>query len=141
MATAAQKEIEITKRVVDLLAKAQAVLAKGWCQGTDALDADDNEVAYNSPKAVKRCVNGAILYVAASKRKTITSESIFEEMLGYVEEASGYTDITEWNDHDRRTKPQIIKGFAGAIKLAKKDLARELAAAAQRVKGVAAKRK
>lgn len=44
----------------------RALIESGWCQNQMAVDADDVEVPYNSPRACKWCLLGAIYQVSAT---------------------------------------------------------------------------
>lgn len=142
MATAKQ-QVALTeaKLVVDLLTKARALIIKGWCQGTDAQDKDGTEVDFDSHTAVKFCAMGAMVRVTRIKGRPFpTAEKLKTKMLVFVEEAIGIVeveDLSSWNDDDNRKKPQVVAGFAKAVKLAKG----AYSTLQQNVKAVAANRK
>lgn len=113
-----QQALTEAKRVVDLLTKARALLIKGWCKNSDALNKNGDEVDFMSRAAVEFCSSGAINRVTYSLGTSKAAGDIRKRIFNFVLAAVKSPNITAWNDASDRRKPQIIKGFTGGINLA-----------------------
>jgi hypothetical protein len=112
-------------KIANTLNKAADLIeTKGWCQRSEAIDANDLRTRVRSRKAVAFCVLGAIQ--KCSKTEVIRLETI-EFLCSVIDSsvigpnyAAAYTTVWVWNDAKRRTKEQVIKKLRQAASLAEK---------------------
>ena len=94
-----------------ILVRARALLARGWCQGARARDADGKPVSHKSPRAAAWCATGAC--DAAGDGDGGAVDDALNILAYYV---GGTTcSIVTWNDGRHRTQAQILVAFDEAI--------------------------
>lgn len=133
-----RKRIETT---IGLLEEAKGFIKKGWCQHTEAEDANGNSVGPTSMDAERWCAWGAILaarpyanslgtfqtemeYAVAevlpkSFVDEVTQEAVWVEPGDYICDSD---DIVTYNDTPKRTKAEVLRLYSRAIRTLKKKL-------------------
>ena len=95
--------------VVDVLVKAKALVAEGWCQ-----------VHFHTADGKQHCAEGAIMmaggydphrYIPAVRALS----NVVEPVLGE------FCSVMLWNDREGRTQAEVLDAFDRAIRLAKDD--------------------
>ena len=104
---------------VPILENARYVIECGWTQHHMAVNASGRPVrGLTSPAVACFCSAGAIIRAAEvheAKYQSIEAR----EATNFLRYVTNYSIITEWNDHPRQTKANVLRGFDRAIKLAK----------------------
>jgi hypothetical protein len=91
-----------------LLATANLLEQRGWCQGTTARDADGKPVSVVSPTATSFCILGAINYLQNTNKWPV---ELLNEAVNDVEDflfESVGCPIPDYNDSSDRTKEQVV---------------------------------
>jgi hypothetical protein len=95
----------------EVLIQAKAIIERGWCQGTYAIDNDGHPVDFDSQKAVAWCIRGATCLIAPDG---------YHNRYGAHEliKSITITPISQWNDEPGRTKEEVLDVLTQAIALA-----------------------
>jgi hypothetical protein len=99
-------------RIKEVLAKAKELVEKGWTQRYFAVDADGDEVCWDSKFACKFCAMGA-LYRASGRLGYGTDVAIAAR--GIVINLIPGTILGAWNDLPGRTQEQVVNLLDVAI--------------------------
>jgi hypothetical protein len=90
---------------------------RGWCQGAEALDANDKSVKACSPDAVCYCAAGALRAVYGDYEPKFRGSLIrVLNALGIRcgEDGGEYDRLTTWNDRLHRSKEEVLSAFKTA---------------------------
>lgn len=96
--------------VAELLEKAAATVALGWCQGYAARNADGCQRASYEPDAVRWCALGGIFRHASPHEPMATI---------LLSNTIGTDDVARWNDHPSRTQSEVVDALLRAAALAR----------------------
>lgn len=95
------------------LIEARALIAKGWVQGTNAVKADGEVVAYSDPRATHFCTRGAI--DRATNGKYDISFRCVETLYDALDRSELCVGISGYNDAPARTQTEVLALFDKAI--------------------------
>ena len=93
--------------VKEVLVKARALIAKGWCQGAVSRSGDGTEVPHLSDLACSWCIVGAVCAVGK------TSAPALDALRRVTGVRNGYLD--NWNDAPERTQADVLAAFDETI--------------------------
>ena len=102
---------------VQILRRAHDLVAFGWCQHADAMDADRRPVHPWSSRACSWSLLGALVAALdAPNKRPETPELIAELRLALValSETIGAWSLQDWNDATERTQTEVAETLAAA---------------------------
>jgi hypothetical protein len=100
-----------------LLEKVRAVVARGWTQGTDARNADGNEVDPWDPEATAWSLLGALVAVLEREAET-SGELPLEEVAGAlyaIADVIHVESLADWNDTLAHSQLDVLDTLDRAI--------------------------
>ena len=103
-----------------IIVDARELVARGWCQNADALDAGGRPVPPDSPAARRWSLLGAIVAGAGgaerlrSDRRTLADVGKASLAIGL---AVGEESLRDWNDAPEREHAEVVAAFDEAIAL------------------------
>lgn len=106
--------------IAPVLARAEELVLRGWCQGKDAQDSSENAVLPTSPAAVQFDARGAIR--RACDELGLPAEIVLEEVAEALDdvlrppgvEKMGKLSIVGWNDRKDMTQARVADGLRRA---------------------------
>lgn len=102
------------RTVEDALVRAKGLLAKGWTKGVAARNAEGEQVATRSPKAVQWCAVGALDRATGTHRQAWRIYAAAVDILDQA--AAPWETIVTLNDRSHSVKP-VLRAFDKAIQL------------------------
>jgi hypothetical protein len=108
---------------VQVLREAARLVAKGWCRGASARNANERNVQPDNPTAVSFCASGALskasyLYEGYQWPLFYSASVAVENVLGL----SATESLYEWNDRRGRTQAEVVAALRKTARLEAKRL-------------------
>lgn len=92
-----------------IFTRAAEIVSSGWCQGVSALDSNDKKARWESDKAVRFCLVGAV----SRAMWPDWSPSAYSELFSVLHKRIGGNPFG-WNDKAERTQEQVVALLKGA---------------------------
>jgi hypothetical protein len=107
-------------KTVDVLKGAKELVAKGWCQGTRAMDKDGQRVDPKDPNAVRWCLLGSVAAVSPRMVEEIYASVVLQEVARGMAGRWGLHSLNyiSYNDDESRTHEDVLEFLDKAIELA-----------------------
>jgi hypothetical protein len=103
--------------IIQALKKTRTLLRKGWCQGNYARNPFGMSTSLWDPDACSWCLTGAILRSCEDNSLSYEVHKVLARItprkFGTMKDV--HNKLSSWNDHDGRTKEEVIKLVSRAI--------------------------